>query len=211
MTGPIQLYLHVGLENGVLLRCQVDNVTGDFSDRHMQLLGTRSIKLSKIKQQGEDAMIALSNIPWLCYYYMGQHRVTPLRYESLTYASPFSSERCADGIVAIAENTLRIISVEHLGEQFTQTVLRTRYTPCKMQIHPETQYLVVLEKDHQSFSYDELESIKKYGFEETKDEDYLETDWSQLGSYPKADPDKFASCIRIVDPYTMETLSVYEF
>ena len=71
MNGPVQLYLHVGLENGVLVRSQVDNVTGDFSDRKMQLLGTRSIKLSKIKQHGEDAMIALSNIPWICYNYMG--------------------------------------------------------------------------------------------------------------------------------------------
>ena len=79
--------------------------------------------------------------------------MTPLRYDSLQSATPFSSERCLDGIVAIAENSLRIISVEHLGEQFTQTVLKTRYTPCKIQVHPETQYLVVLEKDHQVEEY----------------------------------------------------------
>ena len=135
----------------------------------MQLLGTRGIKLAKIKQQGEDAMIALSNIPWICYNYMGQHRVTPLRYDSLQSATPFSSERCLDGIVAIAENSLRIISVEHLGEQFTQTVLKTRYTPCKIQVHPETQYLVVLEKDHQSYSLDVLEKLKQDNYADTKD------------------------------------------
>jgi len=77
-------------------------------------------------------MIALSNKPWLCYSYMGRYRVTPLSYESLSNASPFSSERCPEGVVAIAENTLRIISVERLGEQFTQQVLATRYTPCKI-------------------------------------------------------------------------------
>jgi splicing factor 3B subunit 3 len=75
-----------------------------------------------------------------------------LSYDPLSYSCAFSSERCPEGIVAIADNTLRIFSVEHLGEQFTQKVIRTRYTPCKFQLHPETNFLLVLEKDHQAFS-----------------------------------------------------------
>jgi splicing factor 3B subunit 3 len=47
---------------------------------------------------------------------MGQYRVTPLSYDALSHASAFSSERCPEGIVAIAENTIRIFSVEHIGE-----------------------------------------------------------------------------------------------
>ena len=159
-TGHEQLYLHVGLENGVLLRSLVDNVTGVLTDSRQQFLGTREIKLTKIKQDGEDAMVALSNKPWFCYNYMGHYRVTPLSYEALSHVSPFSSEKCPEGIVAIAEDTLRIISIEHLGDQFTQQVLKTRYTPCKIQVHPETNYLVVLEKDHQSHSIAELDEIK---------------------------------------------------
>jgi len=104
-----QLFMHVGLENGVLLRSLVDNVTGALTDSRQQFLGTQAIRLIRVKQDGQDAMIALSNKPWLCYNYMGQYRVTPLSYEALSQASPFSSERCPEGIVAIADNTLRIM------------------------------------------------------------------------------------------------------
>lgn len=64
-------------------------------------------------------MVALCNKPWLCYSYMNRVNITPLSYENLENASSFSSEKCPEGIVAIAGNTLRIISVERLGEQFT--------------------------------------------------------------------------------------------
>jgi len=39
----------------------------------------------------------------------------------------------------------------------------------------------------------------------------LKAPWHELGSYPRASVNQFASCIRIVDPYTMRTLSVLEF
>ena len=62
--------------------------------------------------------------------------ITPLSYDALSFVSPFSSERCPDGLVAIAENSLRILSVEHrTGEHFTAQVLHTKHTPCKILIH----------------------------------------------------------------------------
>jgi len=41
--------LHVGLDNGVLLRTVVDNVTGVLSDTRSRFLGTSGIKQAKIK------------------------------------------------------------------------------------------------------------------------------------------------------------------
>lgn len=80
---------------------------------------------------------------------LGKYSVTPLTYDALSYASAFCSERCPqNGIVAIAENTLRIITLDKLGDMFTKRYLRTRYTPTKMIVHPESSYLIVLEKDH---------------------------------------------------------------
>lgn len=32
-----------------------------------------------------------------------------------------------------------------------------------------------------------------------------------MGSYPRAPKDKFASCLRLVDPTTLQTISVTEF
>ena len=80
-----------------------------------------------------------------------------------------------------------------------------------MQVHPDTNYLIVLEKDHACKSIQQMEEEKQRICEETKDEEYRETDWSELGAYPKSNRDSFASCIRIVDPSTMETLSTLDF
>ena len=138
-----------------------------------------------------------------------------MAYDSLAHVSPFSSERCPDGLVAIAENSLRILSVEHrTGSPFTAQVLRTRHTPCKILVHPETNNLIVLEKDHAAYPKrlldQEAEKTWKKEQEESKVEP-TELDWATLGSYPKAPADTFASCVRIVDPFTMETLHVVEF
>ena len=110
------MFLHVGLDNGVILRTVVDNVTGVLSDSRTRFIGTSAIKQAKVKSQGADAMVALSNKPWLCYTHMGKVNITPLSYEMLEYASSFSSKKCPEGIVAISGNTLRIIYVERLSE-----------------------------------------------------------------------------------------------
>ena len=146
-------------------------------------------------------MVALSNKPWLCFSHMNRVNITPLSYEGLTQASSFSSEKCPEGIVAISGNTLRIIYVERLGEQFTQTVMPLRYTPTKIQIHPETNFLVILEKDHNCYSHSERMKIKEDIYKNTGDETYMAIDDAKIG-YPRAGLNKFASCIRIVDPFT---------
>lgn len=204
------LYLHVGLANGVLLRTVVDSVTGVLSDSRTRFLGTNGVHLAKIRQSNANAIVALSNRPWLCYSQMGQVNITPLSYEMLEQASSFSSEKCPEGIVAISGNTIRIISVERLGENFTHQVLPLRYTPCKLQVHPETNYLVILERDHNCFSNSEREQIRKDIAEKTGDPKYLDLEPSKIG-YPKAGMNKFASCLRIVDPYLLQTLELLEF
>ena len=41
-----------------------------------------------------------------------------------------------EGFVAVAKNTLRVITLERVGEFFNQQSLRLRYTPRKFVIHP---------------------------------------------------------------------------
>ncbi len=136
----------------MLLRTVVDNITGVLSDSRTRFLGTSSIQMAKVKQSGQNALVALSNKPWLCYQNMSKVNITPLSYESLECASSFCSEKCPEGVVAISGNTIRIIQVERLGESFTHQVMNLKYTPSKMIVHPETNYLVILEKDHQCFT-----------------------------------------------------------
>lgn len=51
-----QLYLHIGLENGVLLRTVIDNITGGLSDTRSKFIGlepvSKQISLSKISMKG---------------------------------------------------------------------------------------------------------------------------------------------------------------
>lgn len=98
----------------------------------------------------------------------------------------FSSEQCAEGVVSIAEDTLRIFSTEQLDNMFNQTVIPLRYTPKKvssrlsieslcsffvasshseMIMEPLTKFMIVLEGDDDTYPYEEklqvLEGIKQ--------------------------------------------------
>lgn len=200
-----ELYLNVGLGNGVMLRTVVDSITGQLSDTRARYLGSRGVRLHKVKVQGTPALAALSSRPWLCYNYMSRHLVTPLSYETLEYMSSFSSEMCIEGMVAISANTLRIFVLEQLGELFNQTVLPLTYTPRKLEINPQNNHLYILESDHNSFTIQERQRIKQA----LKIEDDLENELTEAKiGVPQAGTGRWASCIRIVDP--IKVISIYE-
>lgn len=94
----------------------------------------------------------MSSRSWLSYYYQNRFHLTPLSYETLEYASGFSSEQCPEGIVAISANTLRILALEKLGAVFNQISTPLEYTPRKFVIHPETGYLIIIETDHNAYT-----------------------------------------------------------
>lgn len=80
-----------------------------------------------------------------------------------------------------------------------------KYTPSKLLVHPETNYLIMLEKDHNCYSTEDRSNIRESIYARTGDEEYLSADESKIG-YPKAGENKFASCIRIVDPFNLKTV-----
>lgn len=122
--------LLAGLANGVLLRTEVDRVTGQLSDTRTRFLGTRPPKLFGVRVRGNRAMLALSSRPWLGYSDQGRYTLTPLSYEALDHCSGFSSEQCPEGFCAVAKGTLRILALERLGETFNQQVgFRSSVTP----------------------------------------------------------------------------------
>ena len=76
---------------------------------HIRYLGTRAIRLFRVRVMSGEAVIAVSSRTWLSYTYQSRFHLTPLSYDVLEYASSFSSEQCPEGIVAIATNTLRYV------------------------------------------------------------------------------------------------------
>lgn len=126
-------------------------------------------------------------------------------------------------MVGISGKELRIFQVERLlGETFTQRVLKTKYTPTRMQVNPRTGHLIVVERDYNCYTETQRSIIRQRIFEETKSEEYRQLDFNTVG-YPRpgalqeAPGDArhfnagFASCLRIIDPVTMETEWLQEF
>ena len=113
------LHLNIGLSNGVLVRTIVDRVKGTLSHTRTQFLGSRAVRCVRLAlarsamgeeegAEGEEgggaavAVLACSSRPWLVYEHQRRELVTPLSYATLEHASNFTSEQCADGIVAIS-------------------------------------------------------------------------------------------------------------
>ncbi|KAI8373001.1 CPSF A subunit region-domain-containing protein [Radiomyces spectabilis] len=204
-------YLNIGLSNGVLLRTILDTITGQLSDTRTRFIGAKSIKLFKIEIQGRPAVLALSSKPWVSYTFQSRLYLTPLSYDMLEYGSPFISEQCPDGVVAVAGNTLRIFTVEKLGSIFNQVAIPLKYTPRKFALHLSTRTFVVVESDYATFSpaekQKELAIKEKEGFE--IDEDITNLDPLQFGHVRNA-AGKWASCIRLVEPFQGATLHELE-
>jgi hypothetical protein len=54
-------------------------------------LGSRPVKLFKVRVQATEAVLAVSSRTWLGYHYQNRFHLTPLSYECLEYAAGFSS------------------------------------------------------------------------------------------------------------------------
>lgn len=96
------------------------------------------MKLFRVTMQESESVLAVSSRSWLSYSFQSRFHLTPLSYDVLEFASGFSSEQCPEGIVAIAANTLRILSLEKLGVIFNQVATPLQYTPRKLEIHTPT-------------------------------------------------------------------------
>ncbi|EDO49217.1 predicted protein [Nematostella vectensis] len=170
-------------------------------------------------------VLAMSSRSWLSYTHQSRVHLTPLSYETLEYASGFSSEQCPEGIVAIAGNTLRILALEKLGAVFNQVATPLKYTPRKFVIHSPTNTLVVIETDHNTYTDAAREERKQQMAEEmvemaSEEEKELaaqaaaeflseELSEQQFGS-PKAGTGMWASVIRVLDPIKGETHDVVQ-
>ncbi|CEL98274.1 unnamed protein product, partial [Vitrella brassicaformis CCMP3155] len=139
------LYLHIGCNTGVTVRAVVDARVGTLSDQRIRFLGERAVRLHQTTVQRGPGLLALSTRPWLCHQYLGKAVMVPLSCDTLDAAAPFCSEQVPDGLVAIAENTLRIFQIERLGETFDQVSIPLNYTPRRLvALPPPTQPYVDL-------------------------------------------------------------------
>ncbi|OZJ04986.1 hypothetical protein BZG36_01775 [Bifiguratus adelaidae] len=210
-AGHGTLYLHIGLSNGVMLRTVLDSVTGQLSDSRTRFLGAKAVRLQRVNIGGKPAVLTLSTRPWLSYTFQSRIVMTPLATEMLESGCGFTSEPCPEGVVAVAGNTLRIFMVEKLGMVFNQTSIPLSYTPRKFMYHPVAHVFVVVEAEHFVYSPAEKARVLKEKEEEGFDieEEITNLDPQQFGLV-RYKSGKWASCIRIIDPYRGESRQVIE-
>ena len=142
------LYMNIGLENGVLLRTEIDATSGDLSDTRTRYLGSRAVKLFNIKVLDNEAVLALSSRPWISYNHQGHAKLTPLSYDMLEHACAFQSEQCPEGIVACSRDTLRVLSLERLGTVFNSIQTPLPQTPRDFLVDEEAKTIIVVGGDH---------------------------------------------------------------
>ncbi|KAJ3272626.1 Splicing factor 3B subunit 3 [Terramyces sp. JEL0728] len=212
-TSVTLLYLNMGLANGVFLRTTVDNVTGLLTDSRLKFLGAKPVKLFPVQIAGGPGVLALSTRPWLSFTYQSRSKLTPLSYESLEFGSKFCSEPCPEGIAAVVGNTLRILNVDKLQNVFNQVSIPLDYTPKRFMLHEESSNFVVLEAENCTPCQSEKVRILTTRAQMEMDTDdgsmLEELDASHFG-LPKAAPGNWASCIRILSPFSGDTLWKHE-
>ena len=202
----VELFLNIGLSNGVLLRSTVDS-TGELSDTRSRFLGTRGVKLRSIRIGGRNAVLALSSKSWIGYSENGRIEMTPLSGLVLSSASNFASEQIPEGLVTITGGDLRIISISGVKEKFTQEIIPLRYTPRKFITHEESSCLIILQTDHNAIKDNDSDKPQYLNFEEAevppKDVEY-----GALKTKPQSG--RWASYVRVYSPKTQATLDEYE-
>lgn len=225
--GGSELHLNIGLHNGVMLRTVVDGITGALSDTRTRFLGTKPVMLYRVRVQGRAAVLALSTRAWLCYNLHSRYHMTPLSYQQLESAASFASEQSPEGIVAVAENTVRIVAFDRLGEMFNETDLPLRYTGRKFAHIPNTTHLVVIEADHRAQSYAVRAAAAAESAASTHKPKKSKGDSGAAaasGAFnaeatqererafgrPRADAGTWASCVRVLDAVTGATKHVLE-
>lgn len=200
-------FLSVGLGNGTLVRCSLDRVTGLLSDSRARFVGLRPVRLTRIKN---DSILVMSSRPWIVdsstvglvpLVYQGEQLSTTV----FEFAAPFNSELCPDGLVAIVEGTLRIVTgLDRLGRStFAEQTVQANYTVRKLvrvppiQADMVEQAIAVVETDKDALPM--KERMQLFGEEP-----------GVLGSWGGSAKGRWASCVRIIDPVLLETRAMID-
>jgi len=218
-AGAPALFLCIGVHNGIMLRARLDPRSGQLSDTRTRFLGAKPVKLFRVPLGGCEGVLALSSRSWVVYCLHNTLHMTPLSYQMLEHGCSFTAEHCPEGLVAIASTTLRILSIEKLGDAFNSESLPLRYTPRRLAYHSVSGNMVVIESDHNA--YNEEEKVQLYeaagippplpaGTLLPEDEEAEGMLMESVVGVPRGGPGKWASCVRVVEPAQRQTLSVLE-
>jgi splicing factor 3B subunit 3 len=209
-----QLILNVGMENGVYMRTLVDQVTGSLSDTRNRYLGNKPVKVFPIELEGNDVVFCLSSRSWFSYCSNqtgARIKLVPSNYSyNLEYASSFISEQCPEGIICISGNSLHILTVEQLSNEFNTQNVPLERTPRRFVYVPTSSSFVIVEYDHnpEILSKEQIEKKNQFKFEEDKEEeeeDEEQNNRKNMISAPRKGKGNYDCLLRVLNPLTGQT------
>jgi len=156
--------LLVGTGDGLLLRAQLDVLSGQIRGKRVRYLGSGAVDVFRISASGVSCALALSSTPWICHPSPGEEmQLSPLVSETLKNADFFCSEQCPDGFVAVAGSTLRILTFEDplvinasaddrasSASLFSYASTSCKYTPRKVDIIDQSLGIMVVASSDQA-------------------------------------------------------------
>ncbi|KAJ7186836.1 CPSF A subunit region-domain-containing protein [Mycena filopes] len=194
-------WIHIGLQNGVLIRTALDSRSGQLGETSSRFVGPRPVHLSPVKFQGIQAGLVMSSRAWISYNYNHRTRFTPLLCDAFQHGRSFSHELCPDGFVGIVGSELRIFRLPNIEENGSQRSIPLSHTPRQMVAHPQTGYLYIAESDHRtrarSATSVEIEKVSQFR-NSSESTQSVEDDYQVFGR-PRAGAGSWSSCIRVVD------------
>ncbi|OLY84346.1 Splicing factor 3B subunit 3 [Smittium mucronatum] len=206
------LYLFIGLRNGLMIRTTIDSsFSYEMTDTRTRFLGTRPVKLFPVTIQNKLCVLAVSTRSWLSYVHQGQNKLSPMSYDMLEYSASFSSDQCPQGIVAISENTLRIFTIDRIDTVINQASIQLSYTPKSIALNKESKNFVIIESEHGVISSSKFANtlVSKGIVEDLEEASEAILPPEQFG-YVRAKDGNWASCVRVLNPFTGETVQLIE-
>lgn len=197
-SGGSTLYLHIGLHSGVYLRTVLDEVSGELSDTRQKFLGPKKVGLFQLTVEGKTCVLALSSRPWLGYPdpITNSFTMAPLNYPELVWGWNFKSPQCKEGLVTIHGQDLSILSIDRLGDAFTQKSIPLTYTPRALVKHPEQPLFYTIESDNNTLPINIREQLLADPAAVNGDATTLPPN---VFGHPKGNR-HWASCISVIDP-----------
>lgn len=100
---------HIGMEDGMFVTTSINLATGKLSDSRSQYLGSMPVKLSAIKYNATDCVLAISSASFLGYSIgNGAFKITPLIGVDITSGGAINSEDLGEIVVGVKKNEMRL-------------------------------------------------------------------------------------------------------
>ena len=115
-----RISLYIGFEDGSLFRAFVDPNNGEFRETRTRSVGTKPVQLFKLTVGTTECVLVRGVKCWLYYTHLKKDMMTPLSYFFLDCATSFTSSRYPNGVIGCVNQSLRVFTIDRLGDCFSQ-------------------------------------------------------------------------------------------